>query len=193
MNTAQNNITHSPRRRSSGRMNFVDIILILLALVCLGAFVYFAFFSELDMFGKKDEKVTLEYTVTVKKVNAELLGLDIPSDRKTLDCDFIDKKDRVYDSESGEAIGRVLSLEYMPSREMTSAVDSDGNVIYAEYPGYVDIAIVISGSGEMSDGVYTINGYEIRVGAEIEFHTQSYTAVGTIEQASGKEMAENAE
>ena len=182
---------HSDKRRGGKRMNFVDWILILVALAFVGVFVYFAFFSELDLFGAKDEKASVQYTVRIENVNAEMLGISGLDNNGILNCDFIDAKDRVYDCKSGKSIGRVTSIEYERSFEPTGAVDQNGELVYAEYPGHIDIIITISGSGSISDGVYDINDYELRVGADIEFRTEGYTAVGKCMSIKGEEIAKN--
>ncbi|MBR3715289.1 MAG: DUF4330 domain-containing protein [Clostridia bacterium] len=186
-----NNNARSAKRRNGKRMNLVDWILVLVVLASVGVFVYFAFFSELDIFGSKEEKVSVQYTVRVEKVNAEMLGVEIDGESGSLVCDFIDTKDRVYDCDSGKAIGRVTSVKYESSYEPTGAVDQNGNLVYAKYPGHIDIVITVSGSGSLSDGIYSINGYEIRVGSDIEFRTEGYTALGKCVSVAGKEIAEN--
>jgi len=194
MNELQNNgyvKTRSEKRRSGKRMNFVDWILILIALGCIGIFVYFAFFSELDIFGAKEEKVSVQYSVRIENVNAEMLGISVNESAGTLNCDFIDVKDRVYDCVNGKAIGRVTSVKYEKSLEPTGALDEDGDLIYAQYPGHIDIIITVSGNGSLADGIYNISGYEIRVGSEIEFRTEGYTAIAKCISVTGKEIAEN--
>lgn len=172
-------------------MNFVDWLLIALALVSVGVFMYFAFFSELDLFGKDEEKISVEYTVCVEKVNADLLGLGQPEGKEALVSDFIDVGDKVYSCSDGSLIGRVSSVEYEISRSATGAYDSNGSLIYADYPGYVDIIITVKGDGLQSDGVYSINGYEIRVGSDIEIRTEGYTALGKCVSVSGKELTDS--
>lgn len=176
-------------------MNFIDWLLILVALASIGAFVYFAFFSELDLFGKDEQKINVEYTLRVEKVNAEFfLGLNndsLPDTRTTLNADFIDVGDKVYSSADGTLVGRVKSVEYERSKISTNKYDDNGILIYAEYPGYVDFIITVSGSGLGTDGVYSINGYEIKVGSDIQFRTEGYNAVGKCIKVSGKEIENN--
>ncbi len=195
MNQQQNSEyikARSAKKQSGRKMNFIDWLLVLIALACIGTFVYFAFFSELDLFGSKEEKVSVQYTVKIENVNAEMLGISVEGDKGTLNCDFIDTKDRVYDCKTGALIGRVTSVEYEKSYEYTGALDEDGDLVYAPYVGHIDIIITVSGSGSLSaDGIYSINDYEIRVGSEIEFRTEGYTAVGKCTAVTGKEIAEN--
>ncbi len=169
-------------------MNLVDWLLILVALISVGVFVYFAFFSELDLFGKDEEKISVEYTLVVENVNAGLFGLGVPEENSELNADFIDTGDRVYDCEKGAAIGKVTSVRYEQAKKSTGAVGENGTLIYANYPGHVNIIITVSGSGLGSDGVYSINGYEIRVGSDVEFRTEGYTANGKCVSVSGKEI-----
>ena len=122
-----------------------------------------------------------------------MLGINVDGDKGTLNCDFIDTKDRVYDCKTGNLIGRVTSVKYEKSLEFTGGLDDDGDPVYAPYLGYIDIIITVSGSGSISDsGIYSINGYEIKVGSEIEFRTEGYTAVGKCTAVTGKEIVENA-
>lgn len=197
MNEQQNNEyvkARSTKKHSGRRMNFVDWVLILIVIACVGAFVYFAFFSELDLFGTKEEKASIQYTVKIENVNAKMLGINVSDSKGALNCDFIDTKDRVYDCKTGELIGRVISVEYEKSLEPTGAVDEHGNLIYDQYPGYIDIIITVSAGGSISDdGIYSINGYELRVGADIEFRTEGYTATGKCISVTGKEIVENAD
>ena len=194
MNEQQNNEyikARSAKKHSGRKMNFIDWLLVLIALACAGTFVYFAFFSELELFDSKDEKVSVQYTVKIENVNAELLGISVEGDKGTLNCDFIDTKDKVYDCKTGTSIGRVTSVKYERSYKATGVLDEYGDLIYAPYPGHIDIIITVSSSGSISDGIYSINGYEIRVGSEIEFRTEGYTAVGKCTAVTGKEIAEN--
>ena len=195
MNEQQNNEyvkARSAKRHSGRRMNFIDWLLVLIVLACVGAFVYFAFFSELDLFGTKEEKVSVQYTVKIENVNAEMLGISIDGNSGALNCDFIDTKDRVYDCKTGTLIGRVTSVKYEQSYKATGALDEYGDLVYAPYVGYIDIIITVSSSGSFSaDGIYSIDGYEIRVGSEIDFRTEGYTAVGKCTGVTGKEIAEN--
>jgi len=172
-------------------MNFVDWLLLALAVISVGVFVYFAFFSELQLFSKREENVSFEYTVTVENVNANiLLGLadrDLPESRTELKTDFISVGDKVYSCEDGALIGRVTAVAYERSVEPTEAKDENGNLIYADYYGHVDIIITVKGEGVSENGVFSINGYELRVGSDIEFRTPKYTALGEIVNVSGKE------
>ena len=73
MNEQQNNEyikAHSSKRHSGRKMNFIDWLLVLIVIACVGAFVYFAFFSELGLFGSKEDKVSVQYTVKIENVNA---------------------------------------------------------------------------------------------------------------------------
>ena len=183
----------STKKRGGRRMNFVDWLLVLIALACIGAFVYFAFFSELDIFGTKEEKASVQYTVKIENVNADMLGVSLNGEKGELNCDFIDTKDKVYDCKTGNLIGRVTSVRYERSLEFTGELDEHGSPVYAPYADYIDIIITISASGSISDErVYSINGYEIRVGADIEFRTEGYTAIGKCTSVTGKEIVENA-
>lgn len=194
MNEQQNNEyikARSAKRHSGRKMNFIDWLLVLIVIACVGAFVYFAFFSELGLFGSKEDKVSVQYTVKIENVNAEMLGINADGEKGTLNCDFIDTKDKVYDCKTGTLIGRVTSVKYERSYKSTGMVDEYGDLVYAPYVGYIDIIITVSASGSLSDGIYSIDGYEIRVGSEIEFRTEGYTALGKCTAVTGKEIAEN--
>lgn len=175
----------------TGKMNFVDWFLLALALISVAVFVYFAFFSELQLFGDREQDVSIDYTVRVEKVNAQwILGLtdsDLPDDRKELKSDFVKVGDKVYASSDGALIGRVTSVTYERSKSPTDTYDENGSLIYADYFGHVDIIITVKADGISSDGVYSINGHEVRVGADVDFRTEGYTALGTCESVNGKE------
>ena len=172
-------------------MNFVDWFLVALALISVAVFVYFAFFSELQLFGKREENITLEYTLKVENVNAQLLlgflDTDLPAERKELKTDFIEVGDKVYSTSDGSLIGKVTSVSYERSKRSTDTYDANGSLIYADYFGHVDIIITVKSDGIVADGVYSVNGHEIRAGSSIDFRTEGYTALGKCESVNGKE------
>lgn len=173
--------------KKARRVNFVDWMLIIIALAAVASFVYFAFFSELDLFGASHDQISVQYTIRVEKVNAEYLMLNVQEKEGPLEAHFISVGDKVYDSNVGKLIGKVSSLRYEQSTAPTGKVDENGTLVYAPYPGYVDLIITVSGSGYESSGVISIDGYEIRIGDEISFRTEKYDAAGMCTYVGGKE------
>lgn len=176
--------------KKARRVNFVDWMLIIIALAAVASFVYFAFFSELDLFGRSHDEISVQYTIRVEKVNTEYLMLNAQEKEGPLEAHFISVGDKVYDSNGGKLIGRVSSLRYEQSTAPTGKKDdNNGNLVYAPYPKHVDLIITVSGSGYESSGVISIDGYEIRIGNEISFRTEKYDAVGMCTYVGGKEKS----
>ena len=115
----ENKTTEAPGGKKRGRFNFIDFILIAVALVALGVLVYI-------VVGPKASKTaqpatfSVQYTVEIKHLREDWR-------------DLIGIGDVVTDADSLTTIGTVTDISYQ--NELCSSYDSrTGEVIYVEHP-----------------------------------------------------------
>lgn len=136
----ENKTTEAPGGKKRGRFNFIDFILIAVALVALGVLVYI-------VVGPKASKTaqlatfSVQYTVEIKHLREDWR-------------DLIGIGDVVTDADSLTTIGTVTDISYQ--NELCSSYDSrTGEVIYVEHPDYVTMWVTI----ETDSVTKTKNGY----------------------------------
>ena len=88
--------------------------------------------------------------------------------------------------QNSKEIGKVVSVEYEPYMESTGEVNESGELIYCEYPGYINILITVQTTAEKLDHGYTVSGMDLLSNSRIEFRTQTYVGVGNIVKISEK-------
>ena len=122
----ENKTTEAPGGKKRGRFNFIDFILIAVALVALGVLVYI-------VVGPKASKTaqpatfSVQYTVEIKHLREDWR-------------DLIGIGDVVTDADSLTTIGTVTDISYQ--NELCSSYDSrTGEVIYVEHPDYVTMRV----------------------------------------------------
>ena len=162
------------------KLNPVDAVIAIIFLFSLIAMVYLftgVVFSEKEA-GEDSSLKPVEYRVVISHVSIERFGLVIDEISGTVECDFLKVGDTVYNQQGTAKLGKLSAIGYEVSTASTELTDSEGNLIYAECPGLVDLILTIR--GEEKESTLTVGGEAIRVGAELEFHTSSYFATGKI-------------
>ena len=132
--------------------------------VLLGSVYIYLFFQ----FGFTEESGEITYTLKVNKAR------DVFKNEPKAG-------DTVYDYESGEAIGTVLSVDCRNYTEYDNNRDGSGE--YITVPGYVAMDIVISANGLVKEngGRYVNVGAEsYREGAEGEFYTRNFYFIAAV-------------
>ncbi len=162
------------------KLNPVDAVIAIIFLFSLVAMVYLftgVVFSESDA-GEDTSLKPVEYRVVIPHVSIDRFGLVIDEIGGTVECDFLKIGDTVYNQQGTAKLGEVVAIGYEASTASTGHTDSEGNLIYAECPGQIDLILTVR--GEEKENTLTVGGESIRVGAELEFHTPSYFATGKI-------------
>ena len=165
------------------KFTFIDIILVLAILGLAGFVIYGVFFADQNVQGEK--AVEVEYQIKVEKIRYEDYEIELLSDGK-ITSDFLLKNETVYLASNSKEIGKVVSVEYEPYTQSTGEVNELGELIYSEYPGYINILITVQTNAENTQNGYSVSGVDLLMGSEIEFRTQTYFGVANITKISGK-------
>ena len=162
------------------RINPVDAVIAIIFLVSLITMGYlFVGVVLSDGEANRDDSLKpVEFRVVIPNVSVERFGIVTDELSGTVECDFLKIGDAVYNQEGSVQLGELVSIGYTVSTASTGYTDSEGNLIYAECPGQIDLILTVR--GKEKENTLTVGGEAIRVGAMLEFHTPSYFAEGKI-------------
>ena len=171
--------------KTSRRITFIDIVLIIAILAAI-TFIVYEFIIPASEKADSDGK-EVEFTLFVEKVKYHDFGIELLEDQ-AIKCDFLQKGESVYLSDGSVEIGSVVDVKYEPYLESTGIVNESGELIYEEYDGYVNLIITVKAVAEQKNGAVEINGCVLLSGNELEFRTPTYTSVGVIGAITDKEV-----
>lgn len=173
-------------KQNKRKLNAIDIVIMAIAACGIIAVIIFAFMMLKGGSGDTDGDIDTEdgsgiseYVIMVPKLNTQLYSITKGADR-VVGCPSLQVGDSVYERESGKLIGEITSIKYEDHREPTDRYASNGALIYADYVGYVDLYITVEIPDDGEGNALSVNGYQIRVGAELEFRTYGFYADGSI-------------
>ncbi|MBQ9511323.1 MAG: DUF4330 domain-containing protein [Clostridia bacterium] len=137
------------------RFNFVDVIVIVLALAMTAAIVYF-FVSRRTTTAPSGDK-TVVYTLKLPGVNADYLAM-------------IKENDTITDSSTGNVLGTVREVQAKHTLYVGDTVADDGKggktAAYSEYDNLFDVYITIYVTASVDDrGIAYIGSNRILVGS----------------------------
>ncbi len=128
----------SGKRR--GRFNFIDFTLIVVALVALSVLVYIVVGPKNSQ-AAQPTTFSIQYTLEIKHLREDWR-------------DYISIGDEITDADSLTKIGTVTDVSYQ--NEYVASTDRrTGEVIYVEYPDYVNMKVTV----ETDSVTKTDNGY----------------------------------
>ncbi len=155
-----NNQNQSPTRNKNkrGRFNVVDFLLIVLALLLVGALIYVFLPTSLMKNITADNTQNVQYTIEIIGVDEEFL-------------DNIKHNDSVIDSVSKNGLGKVHVVDIgTPYTQLQYNEDDDGNgkAVLSPIEGKYNVKVTISATAKFESGEgYTVNGTRIAVGEKI--------------------------
>ncbi len=168
------------------RLTFIDIVLILAVLGLAAFVVYSVFFADETSSG--DDAVTIEYQIKVEKIRYADFGITLLDDNK-ISCEFLLTDETVY--AGSKEIGKVLAVEYEPYFESTGEVNESGELIYCEYPGYINLLITVQTKAEKTDAAYSVSGVSLLANKEISFRTRTFCQNAEIVKITEKGESES--
>ncbi len=154
------NITPKKKKFS---FNIIDAALVVIALVAI-AILIFVFNNKDIVKPQGNEKVQIEYTVTVSPVREEFINL-------------VKIGDKVTNTAVMESCGEVVTVtnsDYI--YEGTN--DATGEKVYTPYPGMKTMVIKIKANAAKTDYGYSVNGFDIVIGEKVSFRVPDYTGTG---------------
>lgn len=155
-----------PVKKKKGRFNLMDLLLVLIA-VSIVLFVVFVIdpFS-MNLFGKQDHKVTLEYTLRIENVEGALI-------------DKIQTRDEVIDAAIKTSLGYVNAVENDTPYAEPYYNSKEDSVSMKEYPDRYDLVVTVTAEAIFTDGVgYTVNGRRVAVGTQFYLMFPNYLGTG---------------
>lgn len=170
------------------KLNAVDAILLVLVICGMAAAVYFGFIfvkNGMSFFkNNKDSTPDFTYTLRIDQLDSSLYSIT-EGIEGLAGCPSLQAGDTVYDKESGKSIGKIKTVRYEKCMLATDMCDENGNIIYAEYPGFVNLLVTIEGTRDDEKSMaYEINGITIKYGKKVDFRTYGFTSVATVTDIS---------
>lgn len=154
----------------------VDIVIAIIFLIALLSMIYLTFtLLDEDNSGINEGGIAADCKLSVEQVDIERFGITLNEVTGGIECAFLNVGDQVYDPESGESIGRVNAITYEIATMPTGEVDEEGNLIYAEYPGYIDLIVTVR-TELASETDRTVGSLNLQLGRELKLRTASYEA-----------------
>lgn len=155
-----------PVKKRKGRFNLMDLVLVLIA-VGIVLFVVFVLdpFS-LNLFGKENHNVTLEYTLRIENVEGTLI-------------DKIRTRDEVIDATVKTSLGYVNAVENDTPYAEPYYNSQEDAVSMKEYPDRYDLVVTVTADAVFTEGVgYTVNGRRVAVGTQFYLMFPNYVGTG---------------
>lgn len=165
----------------SKKFSPIDVVIAVIFLVALFSMAYLIITLVTDDgSAAKTEGVAADCQLVIENVDTERFGITINEVTGAVECEFLQVDDQVYDPQSGEAIGKITAIAYEKAAATSGEVDEEGNLIYVEYPGHVDLILTLR--TELSSAQnYSVGSLQLRIGQNIHLRTASYEATAWVE------------
>ncbi len=168
-----NGLSSANKSKKRYRFNIVDIILLCVIFISIGAMIFLFFYDGKDNSADNGVK-TVEITYTVKQTQ-------VPNILRGKINNF----DSVYDGEDMKSLGQVIRVNTPDSKYSVYDRES-GQQVEEIYPGKIDIVIDITAEATvLADGRYSVNGKIINVGETMELRFPFYTCNAVCVAVSG--------
>ncbi len=171
----EENKIKTERPAASRRLNVLDVVIIVTAVMLVAVAIIWSaphvreFFSDSDM-------IQITYTVVFENVDETVY------DRIMLD-------QTVIDAQSGRVLGSVALIpESVSYYSFVLGVDEDGNDVAKKQPHDAlgkNVTVTIRANANYAEGEgYTVDGYRIAVGAEMELRFPGFSGTGYCNEIS---------
>ena len=155
-----------PVKKQKGRFNMMDLLLVLLVVGIVLAVIFVLDPFSLNIGGKAEQKVTLEYTLRIENVEGILI-------------DKIHTRDEVVDASIKTSLGYVNAVENDTPHTEAYYNSKDDVVSMTEYPDRYDLVVTVTAKAIFTEGVgYTVNGRRVAVGSEFYLMFPDYVGSG---------------
>lgn len=173
-------MNRSQTNKKRKKVSPIDIVIALIFVVALAATVYLAIVLMADdSVNANKDGVSADCRLVIENVDVERFDITLNEVTGGVDCEFLKVGDQVYDPESGKSVGRITAIAYELSTASSGEVDEEGNLIFVEYPGHIDLVVTLRTELE-AENDYTVGSLNLRLGQEVLFRTASYEAKAVV-------------
>ncbi len=153
-------------KRKRGKFNLIDLIFIVFVIAAVLFVVFVLDPFSLNVFGKEEQKVLLEYTVQFDYVEASL-------------TDNIKPGDEVIGASGKNSLGRVTSIRNDILYSELYYNSENDTVSMKEYPDRYNLQVTMTADAVFEPGTgYTVKGSRIAVGAKYSLMFPDYLGTG---------------
>lgn len=144
------------------KLNIIDvtIILVVLAIICVGVYVYFTKFSKSDV--TSTNTADIRFTIEVNGISEEAANSFNIGDNVTL-------------GETTSGRGVIENVEVLNNR-IVAKNTKDGTITWADVPDEYTARVTIASTVTKSDTAYTSGSETIAVGREMPFNAKGAAA-----------------
>ncbi len=152
--------------RLFGKLNIIDLLVILLILAVLGRFVMKVDFKQAnDGKGVEVETQTVEYDFVVLNVRDVTVAA-------------VQEGDAVKDSKTNVSMGTVTKVESVP--HVDEFITPEGEVMLVESKIYYDMTVTLETPAIANENTILVNKKELRVGAQITLQAANFSISGNV-------------
>lgn len=168
-NASNTSVIKNKSKKKKRGFNFVDFLLIIIALAIVGGAVYL--FSPISFLKGLTSKVNgkLDYTIEIRNVDVMFI-------------ENIKENDIVIDSVSKNTIGTVVAIDHNTKyTELDYRQTADGKYegVLLEYPDRYNISVTITADAEFLAGQgYSVNNCRVAVGEKMSLRFSDFVCEG---------------
>lgn len=166
MNENNNISTNTVKRTKNKKFNFIDALLIVVAVTVAATLVYVflpsSFFKKL----LSDDTKEVQYTIEFVAVDEEFLN--------NVQIDNI-----VYDSVSKSELGKVYSVDYSNPYEELVYDESTNTCVLTSVEGKYNVQVTVTATSQYNEGEgYSVSGTRIAIGEKIYARFPNFVGEG---------------
>lgn len=152
--------------RLFGRINVIDLLVVILVLALAGRFSYSRYISKSLKAIRKEQK-PIEVVLVVGAVR-----------QPTVDAIRVGSK--VMASKTSTLLGEVVKVEAKPANVVFTG--NDGRTYEMPSPSRLDVYVTLRGLGQVSENAVFLGDTEVRVGTLIDIRSNIYAGSGVVYQ-----------
>lgn len=156
--------------KNKHKFNFVDAIIIAVVLLVVAALAFIFVFggasSLSNLFGKK-ETTTIYYAVEFPRLRDDFVDNSVLT---------LKEGTEVIDEVKNYSIGNYVY--YRRNASEVIGTMKDGGTIVSAYPGYSSVIVVVKAEAEVTPYQYTIDGYDLQVGRQVDMSIGNFAGSG---------------
>jgi hypothetical protein len=146
--------------RLFGKVNILDLLVVLLVLAVAGRFVYGRMKAPTQN-ASQDQRLQVVF---------KLPGVSKPT------VDALPVGTELFDSKSNNRMGKVIEVKAQPAKVLSYT--PDGRLVETTSTDVYDVYLTVEGPGRVSDNGVTLNGLEMRIGRANNMKSSLWAGTG---------------